>query len=104
MYAVIATGGKQLKVEKDSVVDIERICGEPGSKITFDKILAIGEKSELKLGTPLVENAIVEGEIVKNFRGPKLIAFKMKRRKGFKKTKGHRQEITKVKITAIELK
>ena len=64
-------------------------------------VLALGEGAEIKFGAPLVEGAKVEGEIVEHFRGPKLIAFKMKRRKGYRKRKGHRQELTKVKITSI---
>lgn len=104
MYAVIATGGKQFKVEANSLIDIERVSGEPGSKIVFDKVLAVGEKSDITFGSPLVENAVVEGEIIKNYRGPKLLAFKMKRRKGYRKMKGHRQELTQVKITNIEVK
>ncbi len=103
MYAVIATGGKQFRVEKDSIVDIERIQGEPGQKVSFDKVLAVGENTDLKLGAPFVGNASVECEIVKNFRGPKLLAFKMKRRKGYRKMKGHRQETTRVKITEIKV-
>ncbi len=104
MYAVIATGGKQLKVEEGQIVDIERVAGEPGSTVAFKEVLAIGEKADIQIGTPFLDNALVEGELVNNFRGPKLIAFKMKRRKGYRKTKGHRQELSKVKITKLELK
>ena len=101
MYAVIAAGGKQLKVQKDDVLAVERIPGEAGSKIEFKEVLALGEGAELKVGSPLVEGAKVEAEIVEQFRGPKLIAFKMKRRKGCRKRIGHRQELTQVKILAI---
>ena len=102
MYAIMATGGKQYKVKVDDVIEIERIPGEAGEKITFDEVLAIGEEGgELKVGTPKLENAVVEAEFVNQFRGPKLIAFKMKKRKGYRKKKGHRQELTSVKISAI---
>ncbi|MBO5725273.1 MAG: 50S ribosomal protein L21 [Lentisphaeria bacterium] len=101
MYAVIATGGKQFKVQEQDIVTMERIEGEAGAKVTFGEVLAVGEGAELKVGTPFVADAKVEGEIVEQLRGPKLIAFKMKRRKGYRKRKGHRQELTKVKITAI---
>ena len=84
MYAVIATGGKQLKVQEQDVVAVERLEGEVGAKVTFTEVLAK-----------------VEAEIVEQFRGPKLIAFKMKRRKGCRKRKGHRQELTQVKILSI---
>ena len=101
MYAVIATGGKQFKVQEQDIVTMERIEGEAGAKVSFTEVLAVGEGANLKMGSPLVEGAKVEGEIVEQLRGPKLIAFKMKRRKGYRRRKGHRQELTKVKITSI---
>lgn len=101
MYAVIASGGKQFKVQEQDVVTMERLEGEAGAKVAFSEVLALGEGADLKMGTPIVAGAKVEGEIVEHFRGPKLIAFKMKRRKGERKRKGHRQELTKVKITSI---
>ena len=101
MYAIISTGDKQLKVANDEVVAVERLAGNAGDKVTFDQVLAIGEGSSLKLGTPVVEGAKVEAEIVEHFRGPKLIVFKMKRRKGYRLHKGHRQELTKVKILSV---
>ena len=101
MYAVITTGGKQFKVQEKDVFSVEHLEGEAGTKVVFDKVLAIGEGADLKVGTPLVEGAKVEAEIVEQFRGPKLIAFKMKRRKGYRKRKGHRQELTKIRILSI---
>lgn len=102
MYAIMATGGKQYKVKVDDVIEIERLEGGAGDKITFDEVLAVGEEGgELKVGTPKLENAAVEAEVVDQLRGPKLIAFKMKRRKGYRRKKGHRQELTSVKISAI---
>ena len=101
MYAVIASGGKQFKVQEQDVVTMERLEGEAGAKVAFSEVLALGEGADLKMGTPIVAGAKVEGEIIEHFRGPKLIAFKMKRRKGERKRKGHRQELTKVKITSI---
>ena len=101
MYAVIATGGKQLRVQEQDVVTVERLKGAAGEKVSFTEVLAVGEGADVKIGAPLVEGAKVEGEIVAHFRGPKLIAFKMKRRKGCRKRIGHRQELTKVKITSI---
>ena len=103
MYAIMATGGKQYKVKVDDVIEIERLEGGAGDKITFDEVLAVGEEGgELKVGTPKLENAAVEAEVVDQLRGPKLIAFKMKRRKGYRRKKGHRQELTSVKISAID--
>ena len=101
MYAVIATGGKQFKVQEKDVVAVERLAGEIGTKVTFSQVLAMGERAEIKVGTPVIEGAKVEAEIIDQFRGPKLIAFKMKRRKGYRKRKGHRQELTKVRILSI---
>ncbi len=101
MYAVIATGGKQFKVQEKDVVAIEKLNGEVGSKVTFTEVLAMGEGADLKVGAPTIEGAKVEAEIIDQFRGPKLIAFKMKRRKGYRKRKGHRQELTKVRILSI---
>ena len=101
MYAVIATGGKQFKVQEKDVVAVERLAGEIGTKVTFSQVLAMGEGAEIKVGTPVIEGAKVEAEIIDQFRGPKLIAFKMKRLKGYRKRKGHRQELTKVRILSI---
>lgn len=101
MYAVIATGGKQHKVQENDVLSVERIPGEAGAKIEFTEVLAMGEGADLKMGTPMIAGAKVEAEIVEQYRGPKLIVFKMKRRKGYRKCKGHRQELTKIKILSI---
>ena len=100
MYAIISTGGKQLTVRSEEIVAVERLAGEVGSKITFDKVLAIGEGAGLKVGAEAAD-AKVEAEIVEHFRGPKLIAFKMKRRKGYRLRKGHRQDLTRVKILSV---
>ncbi len=101
MYAVIATGGKQYRVQKDDVIDIERINGDVGSKLTFDEVLLVGEGAKIECGTPLLKSAEVNAEIVDQFRGKKLTVFKMKRRKGYRKKHGHRQELTKIKIDGI---
>jgi large subunit ribosomal protein L21 len=101
MYAVITTGGKQFKVQEKDIFAVEYLEGEAGTKVVFDKVLAVGEGADIKVGAPFVEGAKVEAEIVEQFRGPKLIAFKMKRRKGYRKRKGHRQELTKVRILSI---
>ena len=100
MYAIISTGGKQLTVRNEEIVAVERLAGEVGTKVTFDKVLAIGEGAGLKVGAEAA-GAQVEAEIVEHFRGPKLIAFKMKRRKGYRLRKGHRQDLTRVKILSV---
>lgn len=98
MFAVIKTGGKQYKVQKDSVIVIEKLAGEAGTKVSFDNVLMAGDK----VGTPTVEGASVAGEIVKQTRGEKVIVFKKIRRHGYKRKKGHKQDLTIVKITDIK--
>lgn len=96
MYAVIKTGGKQYKVQKGDVVDVERLEGKEGAKLTFDEVLFLGGK-EHKLGHPLVDGASVEGKIKEQFRGKKIIVYKKKRRKGYEK----RQKKCKIKFPHI---
>jgi len=98
MFAIIKTGGKQYKVQKDSVIIVEKIEGEVGSKINFDQVLMAGDK----IGTPVVEGASVAGEIVKQARGEKVIIFKKIRRHGYRRKQGHKQSLTVVKITDIK--
>ena len=101
MYAVIKTGGKQYRVSKDDVVTIERVAGEAGAKVEFDHVLMVGAGADVKIGTPLVAGAKVTGELVEQTRGPKLIAFKKRRRKNSRRKKGHRQDLYTVRITSI---
>ncbi len=103
MYAVIVTGGKQYRVKPEEVIDIESLEGEIGDKIEFSKVLAIGEGKDIKVGSPVVAGAKVAAEIVEHFRGKKLVAFKMKKRKGYRRKVGHRQNLTKVRISGIEV-
>ncbi len=104
MFAVIETGGKQYKVEKDDTIQVERLEAEPGKNVSFPNILAIGEGSEITSGSPLIKDAKVEGKVLEHLRGPKLTVFKMKRRKGYRKKHGHRQELTRVQISKIARK
>jgi len=101
MYAVIKTGGKQYRVAKDDVLVIEKIEGEAGSEVEFTEILMIGGNGAPKIGTPTVPGAKVTAELVEQTRGPKLIAFKKRRRKNSRRKRGHRQDLTKVRITNI---
>lgn len=103
MYAIIMTGGKQYKVQPGDVINVERLAVEEGSKFTFDNVIAAGEGADIKTGTPYLEDASVEAEIIQEFRDDKVVAFKMKRRKGYRRTRGHRQTLTKVKISSITL-
>ena len=100
-YAVIETGGKQYRVEKDTVLSVELLGVEEGQTVEFDQVLATSDGSELTIGTPVVENAKVTATVVENFRDKKIYAFKKKRRKGYRNKKGHRQSLTKLKIESI---
>jgi large subunit ribosomal protein L21 len=101
MYAVIKTGGKQYRVAQDDVLEIERLAGDAGGAVEFTEVLMVGEGESVKFGTPLVAGAKVTAELVEQTRGPKLIAFKKRRRKNSRRKKGHRQDLTKVRITGI---
>jgi large subunit ribosomal protein L21 len=100
-YAVIETGGKQYRVEKDTVLSVERFGSDEGESVEFDQVLAISDGTALTIGTPVVDGAKVVASVVENYRGDKVIAFKKKRRKGYRKKIGHRQELTKLKIETI---
>ncbi|SFP93709.1 large subunit ribosomal protein L21 [Lachnospiraceae bacterium XBB1006] len=100
MYAIIATGGKQYKVEEGEIITIEKLGLEEGSKYTFDQVLAVNN-GKLTVGTPTVSGATVEAEVVKEGRGKKVIVYKYKRKSGYHKKNGHRQAFTQVKINKI---
>lgn len=101
MYAVIKTGGKQYRVAKDDVVTIEKVTGDAGAKVEFTEVLLVGSGEGVKVGSPTVAGASVTAELVEHTRGPKLIAFKKRRRKNSRRKKGHRQDLSTVRITAI---
>lgn len=100
-YAVIETGGKQYRVKAGDVIEIERLAGEAGQKVTLDRVLALSNGSDLMVGTPAVAGASVTAEIVGQIRGEKVVNFKKKRRKGYHRKIGHRQELTRVRVDAI---
>ena len=101
MYAVIETGGKQYKVSEGDVIFIEKLDAEAGAAVTFDKVLAVGEGADIKVGAPSVAGASVEASVVKNGKSKKIVVFKMKPKKGYRKKQGHRQPYTKVEIKKI---
>ena len=102
MFAVIRTGGKQYKVAKDDVITVEKILGEPGEKVQLGDVLMLGEEGKAStVGTPLIEKAAVTAEILEQGKGDKVIVFKKKRRHNYRRLKGHRQELTYLKITDI---
>ena len=98
MYAIFATGGKQYRAQVGDAIYVEKLEGEAGQEVVFDQVLLVGDK----VGTPLVEGAKVTGTIEKQVKGKKIIVFKMKAKKNYRKKQGHRQNYTKVKITSIE--
>jgi large subunit ribosomal protein L21 len=100
MYAVVRTGGKQYRVAKDSILKVESLVGDVGSKLTLGEVLMLGGDT-LKLGAPLVQGASVECEILEHGQGEKVIAFKKKRRKNTHRKRGHRQHFTAVKVLSI---
>jgi large subunit ribosomal protein L21 len=101
MYAVIATGGKQYRVSVGDEIFVEKLVGEAGDAVKFDQILAIADDNGLKAGTPVVEGALVEAEIVKQGKQKKIVVFKYKAKKGYRRKKGHRQPYTRVRINKI---
>jgi len=101
MYAVIKTGGKQHRVSEGDVVVVEKITGNKGDAIIFDQVLMVGKEGDIRIGRPIVEGAKVTGEILSQTKAPKLIVFKMKKRKGYHKKNGHRQPLTSMKIREI---
>jgi len=100
MYAIIETGGKQLKVEEGQTLYIEKLNAEAGETVTFDKVLFIGG-DEVKVGEPLVEGASVTAKVVEHGRGKKIVVYKFKKRKNYRRKQGHRQPFTKVTVEKI---
>ena len=103
MYAIVETSGRQYKVEPGMVLELNRIAAEPGDKLTLEDVLMVNADGEVKMGSPKVENASVEVEVLEHRRGKKVIAFKMKRRKRYRVKKGHRQELTTVEVKDIKV-
>ena len=102
MYAVIKTGGKQYKVEEGTILQIEKLEQNEGDTIEFNDVLMYSDGENVTLGNPLVENAVVKAEIIKQAKDKKVLVFKYKRRKGYRKMRGHRQHFTEIKINSIK--
>jgi large subunit ribosomal protein L21 len=101
MYAVIKTGGKQYRVAPDDVLSVEKVAGEAGDIVEFNEVLLVAGDKELAVGAPMIADACVAAEVIEQERARKIKVFKKKRRKGYRRTHGHRQMLTKVKITEI---
>ncbi len=102
MYAVIETGSKQYRVSAGDTLHVERLAVEAGQPVNFDRVLLVNNDGKLSVGSPTVASASVVADVVEHVRGDKKVAYKMKRRKGYRKTIGHRQELTVVKIKEIK--
>ena len=101
MYAVIKTGGKQYRVAAQDIIEIEKVAGEPGAAVEFPEVLMVGGGDTPRIGAPTVAGAKVTAEVVRQGRGEKVIIFKKRRRHTFRRKKGHRQDLTTVRITGI---
>ncbi len=101
MYAIIETGGKQYRVKNGDQIAVEKLNAADGDKVVFDKVLVMGEGADAKVGTPYVEGTTVEGKVIETGKGKKVIIFKYKAKKDYRKKQGHRQPYTLVEITSI---
>ena len=104
MFAVLKTGGKQYKVAQGDVIQVEKLDGNVGDKVTLDQILMVGEEDKIDVGAPILDGSTVTCEIIDQTKGAKILVFKKKRRKKYRRTNGHRQLITFLKITDISKK
>ena len=101
MYAILETGGKQYRVAEGDVIVVEKLPGEAGDAISFDKVLLISDGADVKVGTPYIEGAKIAGEIIETGKGKKVIVYKYKSKKDYRKKQGHRQPYTSVEITSL---
>jgi large subunit ribosomal protein L21 len=104
MYAIVEIAGQQFKVEKNDEIFVHRMDVEPGTKVEFQKVLLVDNNGKISIGMPHVEDSTISGKVLEHARGDKVIVFKKKRRKGFQKETGHRQDFSKILIESITLK
>jgi len=102
MYAIVDSGGKQYKVQEGEILRVEKLEGEVGDSVSFDKILMFSDGDNVNVGTPLLEDVAVSGHIVEQGKAKKIIVFKYKKRKRYRRKQGHRQQFTAVKIDSIK--
>jgi large subunit ribosomal protein L21 len=103
MFAVLKTGGKEYRVAKGDVIRVEKLQGNVGDQVTLKDVLMVAEEGQIQLGNPTVSNAVITGEIVREAKGKKVLTYKMKRRKNYRRMKGHRQTYTYLKVKEIAL-
>ncbi len=102
MYAIVNINGVQTKVEPDTVIAVPALTGEPGQKLTFDQVLMFSDGDRIAVGQPYVKGAKATAEVVEQFRGPKLRIFKFKRRRDYRRRRGHRDSLTRIRVTGIQ--
>lgn len=102
MYAVIKTGGKQYRVQEGDIIFIEKLNAAEGDQVHFNEVLALSDDNGLKVGTPIVEGAVVEANVLKQGKSKKIVVFKYKAKKNYRKKQGHRQPYTKIQVTKIQ--
>ncbi|MFO7152272.1 MAG: 50S ribosomal protein L21 [Bacillota bacterium] len=103
MYAIIETGGKQYRVSEGDVIRVEKLCAQEGETVELDRVLAVSDGEKLTVGQPVLENAKVTATVLKHGKGKKIIVFKYKPKKNYRRKKGHRQPYTEIRIEKIEL-
>ncbi len=103
MYAIVNINGVQTKASPDTVIQVPRLAGNPGDALTFDQILLVADGDTISVGRPFVKGAALTAEVVGHLRGPKVRVFKMKRRNDYRKRRGHRDELTRIRVTGIQV-
>lgn len=103
MYAIIEVGAKQYSVKKDDIIDVEKVAGKEGIEISIDKVLLVSHDKKVEVGQPYLKEAKVVASVLKNFKGEKVVSFKYRRRKASHWKKGHRQQLTQLKIKEIQV-
>jgi len=103
MYAVVKTGGKEYRISQGDLIRVEKMEGKVGDQVTMKDILMVSHEGQVQVGNPLLANAVITGEIVQQVKGKKVLIYKMKRRKNYRRTKGHRQTYTYVRVNDISL-
>jgi len=102
MYAIVSINGVQTKVTPEAVLDVPRLAGEPGTRLTFDQVLVLADGDKIAVGQPTVKGAKVTAEVVEHLRGEKVRVFKFKRRREYRRRRGHRDALTRIKVSAIQ--
>lgn len=101
MYAVVKTGGKEYRISPGDLIRVEKMEGKVGDQVTMEEVLMVSHEDQVQVGNPLLANAVITGEIVQQMKGKKVLTYKMKRRKNYRRTKGHRQTYTYIRVNDI---